>query len=182
MNATVTRNASRSSHGSTGIPHMHHQAAAAVAKASKSHEESVKQVEALAANIVNAAKTQPGKLYRADQLAEETGLSISWVNLQLSKDKPQVMGTHGKSLYYSEDYLDLLKSRGAKPRQRRVQMIQRAVVSPVQKKVAQTKNVVNTLADIANQHEPLFERLARMEQEIKHTEEMLERISKFLGL
>lgn len=176
MNATVTRQAARSSHGAAG------QMAHAIAKASKQHEQHIAQVEVLAANIVNAAKTNPSKLYSADQLAEELGLSQSWVNLQIGKDKPVPAASRGRSLFYGQDYLNLLKSRGAKPRQRRVQVIRNAVAAPVQKKIHQTKNVVSTLADIANQHEPLFERLARMETEIQHTEEMLTKISKFLGL
>jgi hypothetical protein len=176
MNATVTKAASRSSHGAAG------QMVYAVAKASKAHEDAVSKVEALAQNIVAAAKQQPAKLYRVDQLAEELGLSVSWVNMQLAKDKPDVLAVHGKSHFYGEDYLDTLRQRGARPRARRVQIIRQSLAAPVQKKVKQTKNIVSTLADISNQSEPLFQRLARMEQETKHVEDMLVKISKFLGL
>jgi len=176
MNATVNKAAARSSHGATG------QLAYAVAKASKAHEEAVSKVEALAQNIVAAAKQQPAKLYRVDELATELGLSVSWVNMQLAKDKPPVLGVLGKSHFYGEDYLETLRQRGARPRARRVQIIRQSLAAPVQKKVKQVKNIASTMSDIANQSEPLFQRLARMEQETKHVEEMLVKISHFLGL
>lgn len=141
----------------------------------------LKSSKEIAKTVLENAK-QPLKLYRVEQLAEALGLSVSWVNLQISKDRPEVKAIHGKVHFYGNDYLDVLRSRGAKPRARRVQIIKRAVAAPVQKKIAQTRNVVATLADIANQSEPLFERLTRMEGETQRIEEMLVEISKFLGL
>jgi len=117
------------------------------------------------------------KLYTTEEIATELGLSNSWVYATISRDKPEIAAMHGKRHLYSATYLETLRARGAKPRHRRVQ-----VLNPVHRKVEQVKNVATTIAEIANSEVPLFQRLALMEMDIHKTEQMLEQILHFLGL
>jgi len=133
------------------------------------------QGEVIAKVAQQVAKAK--KLYTVEEMAEELGLSNSWVYATVSRDKPEIAGTFGKRHLYSATYLETLRARGAKPRHRRVQ-----VLNPVHRKVEQVKNVATTIAEIANSEVPLFQRLALMEMDIHKTEQMLEQILHFLGL
>jgi len=117
------------------------------------------------------------KLYTVEEIAEELGLSNSWVYATVARDKPEVAGTLGKKHLFSASYLETLRARGAKPRHRRLQ-----IACPVERKVKQAKNVATTIAEMANSEVPLFQRLAMMEHDIHKTEQMLEQIIHFLGL
>lgn len=112
--------------------------------------------------------TQVSKVYRVEDIAAQTGMSKSYINMRVSKDKPEAVKVLGRRKYYSKDYIEKILADSPKPRKRTPKMI----VMPKQAEAtnAPTKPV-EPLAEA--QEKPLLERIKELEGAIKRLERLL---------
>lgn len=61
-------------------------------------------------NANNVLQTT-AKLYAVEDIAKELNMSVSFVHAHVAKEKPQVMAKEGRRNFYSQAWVDSLKSK-----------------------------------------------------------------------
>lgn len=122
-------------------------------------------------NLQNTLADPQIKLWTAEEIAKYLGMSLSFVYAHISKEKPQVMLRDGRICYYSQEWVETLKSKPLHPR------IMKAKVKRIPRKEA-----VEQFATEQPNHGSLFWRLETTEKELVALKSAYEDLLKKLGI
>jgi predicted DNA-binding protein YlxM (UPF0122 family) len=106
----------------------------------------INQEAAVAATQAIVDKAIP-RLYRVEEIAEALNRSVSYVHQHIAKEKPPVYAMDGKAHLFSSEYVEHLRSLPYHTRTKK-----------------QQKQVTSALH--TEEHSNIFQRMAKMEQEI----------------